>query len=63
MPRASFLRRTASRSPVRRLTPFGEHKHHYRFGPVPDGADDAVHDFGKEDVPWTCDGRGRVIDE
>lgn len=47
----------------RRLTPFAQHKHHYRLGPVPDDAYTVrIYGFGEDDVAWTCDGCGRVID-
>jgi len=47
----------------RRLAPFASHKHHYRVGPVPDDARTVrIYGWGKDDVPWTCDGCGRVID-
>jgi len=60
-----FLRRerTGAITWFRRLTPFAQHKHHYRFGPIPDDRHTVrIYGFGKDDVAWTCDGCGRVID-
>jgi len=47
----------------RRLAPFASHNHHYRVGPIPEDARTVrIYAWGTDDVPWTCDGCGRVID-